>query len=345
MPKVYIIVLNYKNWQDTVECLESLFKLDYKNYQIIVVDNNSPNDSIERITKWANGNETVISVVNPELQHLSFPPVQKPVRFKLLSQTESLIQNSITDKLILIKADQNRGYSAGNNIALKYGLAQNDADFFWILNNDVVVEPNALSTLTEKAAFYKESNQKVGIIGGKVMYYHLPNRIQAASGSFFRLKTARLTTGLGHFEEDKGQYDKEVAVDFVMGACMFVSKEYIEEVGLLSEEYFLYLEEPDWVEKGKRKGAWETGYAWNAKIYHKEGGASGGGTHRKNKISFLADFYVQRNKILFTRKFYPQYLPFVYLSLLAIIIKRIFEGQWKRIPKLFSILFNPNRAF
>jgi GT2 family glycosyltransferase len=40
-PKVYIILLNYNGWADTIECLESVLRNDYPNYQVIVVDNNS----------------------------------------------------------------------------------------------------------------------------------------------------------------------------------------------------------------------------------------------------------------------------------------------------------------
>jgi GT2 family glycosyltransferase len=39
MSRVFIIVLHYKNWKDTNECLKSLDKLDYDNFKTIVVDN------------------------------------------------------------------------------------------------------------------------------------------------------------------------------------------------------------------------------------------------------------------------------------------------------------------
>lgn len=48
-PSVAIIILNWNNWQDTIECLESLAQIDYPNYQIIVVDNGSTDDSAARI--------------------------------------------------------------------------------------------------------------------------------------------------------------------------------------------------------------------------------------------------------------------------------------------------------
>ena len=44
-PLVYIIILNYINYQDTIECVESLKMLNYPNYKVIIVDNASPNES------------------------------------------------------------------------------------------------------------------------------------------------------------------------------------------------------------------------------------------------------------------------------------------------------------
>jgi len=44
-PLVYMIILNYINYQDTIECVESLKKLNYPNYKVIIVDNASPNES------------------------------------------------------------------------------------------------------------------------------------------------------------------------------------------------------------------------------------------------------------------------------------------------------------
>jgi len=50
-PKVAIIILNWNGWKDTIKCLESVFRIDYPNYQVIVVDNGSTDDSVEHIRK------------------------------------------------------------------------------------------------------------------------------------------------------------------------------------------------------------------------------------------------------------------------------------------------------
>jgi len=61
LPKVYIIILNYNGWADTIECLESVLRNDYPNYQVIVVDNGSPNNSMEYIKAWAEGRQEVLT--------------------------------------------------------------------------------------------------------------------------------------------------------------------------------------------------------------------------------------------------------------------------------------------
>ena len=51
-PSVGIVVLSWNDWKNTSELLESIFKSDYINYDIIVVDNNSDAEHFEKILNW-----------------------------------------------------------------------------------------------------------------------------------------------------------------------------------------------------------------------------------------------------------------------------------------------------
>jgi len=57
-PNVVIVILNWNGWEYTIECLESIFRIDYPNYQVIVVDNGSKNDLWGKI-KVLSRDETV----------------------------------------------------------------------------------------------------------------------------------------------------------------------------------------------------------------------------------------------------------------------------------------------
>jgi glycosyltransferase involved in cell wall biosynthesis len=89
-PKVAIVILNWNGWKDTIECLESVFRNTYPNYQVIVVDNGSTDGSIEKIKAWADGKQEVLT---PEpthpLYHLSHPPVKKPIPYIYYTREEA----------------------------------------------------------------------------------------------------------------------------------------------------------------------------------------------------------------------------------------------------------------
>lgn len=335
--------MNYNGWRDSQECLESLLKLDYSNYRIVLVDNNSPNDSMSHIIAWAKGEE-VASVDNVALKHLSIPPFSKPLDY-ILYDKESASKGglaeqeaSLNNPLVFVQAGENKGFSAGNNVGIQYALAQNDAEYVWLLNTDTVVEPNALSELAQKALYYNNKSQKTGIIGSKLMYYYRPELIQAIGGSYNKwLGTSR---HIGGFEHDNGQYDNECpqSIDYPVGASMFVSVDFIREVGLMCEDYFLYFEELDWVNRGLMRG-WNVGYCWQSKIYHKEGGSIGSSS-KPGEPSLFSEYYLLLNRLRFTHKFYPKLAFLVRLGFVLVLFNRSRRLQFSKFKQAFKIMFH-----
>jgi hypothetical protein len=345
-PKVCISILNYKNYADTIECLETIFRLDYPNFQVVVVDNptSPPNDSLKIIQKWAEDTQSFEIKMPKELRYLQDPPLPKTIKTAFFNQDEFLTyQNTDTDiQLFLVQANENRGYSAGNNIALKFVL-NNDFDYAWILNNDTVVEKDSLKALVEHYERHKDSG--LGILGGKVRYYQKPDTLQCAAGATYN-KYLAYGKQVGNKQKDVGQFDNQYfKFDLVIGACTFVSRSFLQKVGLLSEDYFLYFEEQDWAYRCKKEG-FHLGYTHKAIIYHKEGSTVGGNQLAVNSISALSDFYYARSKIIFTKKYYKGFcLLTVYLSFLLIILNRVRRKQFSRIPMLLKILLNPKKKY
>ena len=315
MRKVYVILVNYNGWQDTVECLENVLRCNHPDYQVVVVDNCSTDNSLAELEKWVQGisafkNENT----EPTLAHLSQPVLSKPIPYILYSNTEALnggnvameeplvgqalAHSDITTNypVVFIASGKNAGFSAGNNLAIQFAQHRGDFSHVWLLNNDTVVEPDSLTALHQQAINYEKAGQKTGIIGSKILYYDYPETIQVIAGFSFN-KWTGTSHRMGCYEKDEGQYDHEIAFDSrhcIFGASMFVGEKFIDDVGRLGEEYFMYWEELDWAQRGFRKG-WKIGYTWKSKVYHKMGRSTGkdGFTRKKRKICRLLWFEKQ----------------------------------------------------
>lgn len=346
MNKVCILVLNYNNYNDTIVCIKSILNSTYKNYSIVVVDNGSTDNSVEYLKSWLDGNYDV-NCNNENLKDLTSYDLHKKLKY-LIYKEEDIISNknvnfqdSSNYDLIIIKIIKNKGFAGGNNAGIKYFLANNIYEYIWLLSNDTIVAKESLLNLIEKTKYYENKNIKIGIIGSKLLYYDAPKIINGIGGKYN--KYWGFSKHVGICEEDKGQYDSENwvnQIDYVMGAAMFVSKEFIKDVGFMCEDYFLYYEELDWVLRGKKKG-WGIGYCWNSVVYHKEGGTISSSFNIR-KVSEVAEYWGMRNRIVFTKKFYPQYLFFIYISFLRVILSKIKRREFKRLKLIIKAFFGIN---
>lgn len=287
-PKTYIIILNYNGWTDTIECLESVLKNDYPNYQVIVVDNNSPNNSMEYIRAWAEGKLDVWVNPNHPLRNFSFPPVQKPIPYVFYSKEEAErggnpeIEKQFINPMIFIQTGYNGGFAFGNNVAIKYALAKKDAECVLLLNNDTVVEKDFLNKLVEVS----QADKKIGITGCKIYYYDNPSKIWFNGGKF--------NEWTGRAVHIQKEINKEVSeCNFITGCCMLIKKEVLEKVGLLDESYFMYVEDLDYsyrVWKAKHK----LYNVSNSEVWHKVGASSG-----EDEVSAFSAYWYYKNSLNF----------------------------------------------
>ncbi len=314
---VYIIILNWNGWQDTIECLRSVFLNNYPNYHVILCDNYSEDNSLKHTKNWA------------DIHGHSYVEYNEKY-----AETGGSINDSEVD-LILFQNGHNLGFAGGNNVGIKYALSKNDFDFIWLLNNDTVIDKDSLSNMVIRAM--KETN--VGICGSTLIYYHTPDKVQAYGGAKYN-KWLGIPKHIGVMES----FDKKVNVlkiekkiKYIVGASMLVGKEFLKEVGLMNEEYFLYYEELDWAVRSKNK--YRLLYVYNSIVYHKEGKSIGTNSINKHEKSLKSDYFFYKNKIVFTKKYYPYCLPTIYFSLLIAIINRIRRGQWERVKLLWKIIW------
>jgi len=243
---VYILILNWNGWADTIECLESVFHNDYAKFKVIIADNDSQDGSLEHIKAWADGHlEVLTNKNNPLLNHI-FPPVPKPISYVEYDYKERREEFTAADNnkdLILIQTGANLGFAGGNNIGLKYALANDDFKYVWLINNDTVIKRDALSQLVLRM----ENSVKVGIIGSTLLYYSNPQIIQALGGAKYNkwFGTTHHVGGRSVVNTLIGIKENNLQLDYIVEASMLISKPFLIDIGLMSEDYFLYYEELD----------------------------------------------------------------------------------------------------
>jgi GT2 family glycosyltransferase len=163
--------------------------------------------------------------------------------------------------IVLIKNKENLGYAEGNNVGISYALS-NDADYIWLLNNDTVVDQNALETLVEVG----ENISECGILGSKIYYFDQPEIIWFAGATINWRKA--VSNHIGQNQKDQAKYDSIREVERVTGCSMLVKRDVCERIGLMDENLFLYAEELDWCVRAKKAG-YKILYVPDSKVYHK----------------------------------------------------------------------------
>lgn len=323
------ILLNWNGWKDTIECLESVFRLEGADLHVVVCDNASIDGSLGKISEWANG-ELFSEAANPQLSGLTSPPIAKPIQYQILTRDQAESGAYTSDApLTLIQNGANLGFAAGNNVGLRFALGIRDCSYFWLLNNDTVVEPKALGALVREMHEHPE----IGLCGSLNLSYQHPEDVQALGGKTYNRWTSRVDKLP---KLTRGELTSSApAMDFVNGAATMVSRAFLEEVGLMEESYFLYFEELDWAMRAKGKFA--LGYAGDSVIYHKEGASIGSHPDRL-KRSLVSDKYLSRSRVLFTKRFFPWALPFVLASIFLAAAHRFWHGDRERSLAMLSFM-------
>lgn len=241
MTKVFIVILNFNGWQNTIECLNSLEMLNVpKNIAVeyLIVDNASQDDSINKIKE-------------------KFP------------------------KVTMIENQANLGFTGGNNegmrLALKSGanfimLLNNDT----VVHSDLVknlLEPldhDNVGGVVPKIYFEEgyefHKNRYKDHERGKVIWY--------AGG---KMDWGNLIgKNIGVDEVDHGQFDIRMEIELATGCCSMIRSDVLKNIGMFDDKYFLYYEDADLSERIKKAGN-KIIYEPKAIVWHKNAESSGVG--------------------------------------------------------------------
>jgi len=219
--QVYIIIVNYKNWEDTRDCLDSLLHSDHPEFTVIVTDNASGNGSLGTLAAWAESRMPYRLFQRDEWEQAGFTIAELP-------------------RLVLLQNDRNKGFAEGNNVAIRALLKENAR--VWLLNPDMTVEKSTLSALVNFAT----ARPFRAITGAVIRAFEAPHLIHLYGGGAIHWKAG--TVELLKTEADLSR------LDYISGGALFTHTAHFNEIGLLPEEYFLYWEETDWCSRARALG-------------------------------------------------------------------------------------------
>jgi GT2 family glycosyltransferase len=231
-PLVYILILNWKSAQNTLECVQSLKSMDYSNFKIVVLDNGSPDDS-------------------------------------------DVVLRTSTKDYHYIQTGKNLGYAGGNNIGIRHAV-EKGAEFVWIINPDVRVDKASLTIMTQAMA----SDPSIGICGPRIEDY-MHNKVFTFDGSDYHQEKFEAVKNFVN-QADSPAPDIRYVSD-LLGCSILIRSSVIKKIGLLREDFFLYLEETDFNFRVQKDG-WKVAVCTKTINRHLRNGDTNDFLYRRNEL-------------------------------------------------------------
>ena len=221
------------------------------------------------------------------------------------------------------------GFAAANNQGMVIGKGR----YFMLLNSDTIVCPGALDSLIELA----DRHPAVGVLGPKLL--NMDGSLQKSWSTFPSFFSELTGQNFRHWKPVAGLANT-FEVDWLMGACMLVRSEVVQQVGGMDEDYFFYSEETDWCFRIK-KNNWKIWYMTDAQIYH-----LGGGSAKRSSVIQLVRLY--QGKLLYFRKNHSEFASQVLRIGLATVnaigvLRRMIFLNWLNRKAAFERIANQSK--
>jgi GT2 family glycosyltransferase len=266
---VCALILNWNGADETIKCVRSLEASGA--FPLVVIDNNSEPEDYQKLLDF-------------------FAAEYDPQDTRILSEAE-VAQEDRRYARCLIRNAGNHGYAGGNNVGLDYAFRAG-YDYFWVLNNDITVEKEALPALLATM----NSDPNCAFSASVLVYADNPQVVQCVGGG-------TVYPWLGKTKLIGKQMDRALLgqtalprPDYLMGASMLVARSVIERVGLMDDRYFMYSEEVDWQRRAAAVNL-TCQVSLDSFARHGDSGSTRGKSH-------MFHFYRNRAAIMYNRKFH-----------------------------------------
>jgi GT2 family glycosyltransferase len=246
---------------------------EFPDFKIVVVDNGSSDDSVEKISK-----------AYPDMTLLSLP--------------------------------ENLGFAGGYNYGIE-NAQKGDASFYFLLNNDTVLDKKAIGALI---------NSPWDISVPKITYYDNPDMIWAA-GARWRLFPPTIKM-IGYRKQDSKTYNQPHQLDYATGCALMVKQHVFKTVPGFDPIYINYMEDYDFCYR-VRKAGYSMGYVPEAKVQHKVSLSLGPSSPQRWH-------FIGRNTVLFYHQGdrFPRYTLWSVLG--WIFLREILQGNATYLPSIWS---------
>lgn len=232
MGKTAVVILNYVNYDDTINCIKSVLKYNTADLKFFVVDNGSPNK------------ECVAQID-------SYLKAQFQSEYVRLHDFDSTLE--LYPKATFIVSEFNDGYARGNNKALKYVKTDSDIEYVLILNNDILFVQDIIPCLIKRL-----NNLPSAAIVSPLLLKKDHKSLDFNCARFnvnmtdLIVQNLRIAFHMKWKSNDKFYIFKmhpekvnneSVEIDLPSGSCMLALKDVFFKIGCFDPNTFLYYEE------------------------------------------------------------------------------------------------------
>jgi GT2 family glycosyltransferase len=194
----------------------------------------------------------------------------------------------------LLLMEKNFGFAEGYNRALE--MLKSKFSYYILLNSDVAVTPNWDIELLQ----FLEVDPFLAGIQPKILSYSKPEFFEhaGAAGGFIDLLGYPYCRGrlFNSLEKDYSQYDDEVLVDWVSGACMAVRSALYHQTKGFDPTYFAHMEEIDWCWRLRRMG-YQFKYTGKVTVFHQGASTLSKSNPQKTFLNFRNNLFTLKKNL------------------------------------------------
>ena len=309
-PTVVVAIVAYGRAEEVAECLSALSRSSFAGFEVVIVENGGA-AAFDALCA-ALGEHWPAACVGARIANprRAGPRATRSRGFALPAG----------QPVLTLEAADNLGYGGGVNLALAAVADNPQWRGLWILNPDTEPEAEALGALVR----YVEAGG-YGLVGCRIVLSG-EGRVQVRGGIWRRLIARGLSLGYG---EPAAAAADSVAIErrlqWVPGTACYATRQFVERVGPMAEDFFLYCEDVEWSLRGSRFG-FRLGYGHDAVVWHKAGTTIGSAASIRAR-STLSIYLSERNSLLLTRRRFPWLYPLVVLVTLGLTADYLLRGD------------------